>query len=357
MYEVKTLLDEDIIIVNTDGSIVASTDENRVGAFHEGALLSIKERRTVVITKADTNVMKGVKPGVNLPIFFSQDIIGVIGITGNPDQILPYGQLLRKMTELLIQDNYYAEQMEWRSRMLEAFVFDWLHLKDWTSAFRERARLLHMNLEANRQILLLFFHEEHAMKRDIWQLHHFLSEEDVLIRWGNDRLLIAQAVNEYVTTETTLQKVNKLKSFIEDTWQLTVSVGAGQPISSDNLLQSYEQAERALTVAMKHDTIVFDEDLRLEMCLKDISLETRKDFVTRVLGSVAKDDELLSTFHTYFHENMSLKATAEALHIHINTLHYRIKKLEQATKLNLKVSSDVVSLYLALQFLEEHPKS
>nr|WP_275580454.1 helix-turn-helix domain-containing protein [Metabacillus iocasae] len=92
------------------------------------------------------------------------------------------------------------------------------------------------------------------------------------------------------------------------------------------------------------------------MCLKDISAETKRDFIQRVLGSIIEDVELISTFQAYFDENMSLKATAEALHIHINTLHYRIKKLEQRTKLNLKSSSDVVSLYLALQFLDESTK-
>ncbi|MBM7704790.1 CdaR family transcriptional regulator [Metabacillus iocasae] len=357
MYEVKKLLDEDIIIVDTNGSIVASTDEKRVGAFHEGALLSIKERRTVVITKGDTNALKGVKPGVNLPIFFSHDVIGVIGITGNPDQILPYGQLLRKMTELLIQDNYYNEQHEWRSRMLEAFVFDWLHLKDWTAAFLERAKLLQINLEPKRQILLLYFHHNRTLaQKDIWQLHPFLNEQDVIIRWGNDRLLIVQTVDEHTTTDLTLQKIKKMKAFMEDTWHLCTSLGAGQPVLSDQLLHSYEQAERALTVAMKHNRIVFDEELRLEMCLKDISAETKRDFIQRVLGSIIEDVELISTFQAYFDENMSLKATAEALHIHINTLHYRIKKLEQRTKLNLKSSSDVVSLYLALQFLDESTK-
>jgi sugar diacid utilization regulator len=36
--EVKKLIDEEIIVVNKDGIIIASTDQKRVGEFHEGAL-------------------------------------------------------------------------------------------------------------------------------------------------------------------------------------------------------------------------------------------------------------------------------------------------------------------------------
>lgn len=95
------------------------------------------------------------KTGINLPVFFLNNVIGVIGITGEPDRVLPYGELLRKMTELLVQESYYSEQMQWQSRMLEAFVFDWLKARDWSSAFVERAKILNIDLQAKRQLILV----------------------------------------------------------------------------------------------------------------------------------------------------------------------------------------------------------
>lgn len=118
-------------MVEGDGIIIVSSDAQRIGTFHEGAMISVKEKRKVIIRKEDEQYLQGVKAGINLPVFFLNNVIGVIGITGEPERILPYGELLRKMTELLVQESYYSEQLQWQSRMLEAFVFDWLHAKDW----------------------------------------------------------------------------------------------------------------------------------------------------------------------------------------------------------------------------------
>jgi carbohydrate diacid regulator len=39
--EVRKLIGEDIIVVNIDGYVIASTDLARVGTFHEGALVTL----------------------------------------------------------------------------------------------------------------------------------------------------------------------------------------------------------------------------------------------------------------------------------------------------------------------------
>ncbi|TYR81255.1 hypothetical protein FZC66_05170 [Priestia megaterium] len=356
IYEVKKLLDEDIIIVNVEGTIIASTDESRIGTFHEGALASIKEKRKVLVTKKDEEQLKGVKAGLNLPVVFSHDVIGVIGITGEPDRILPYGELLQKMTELLIQESYYSEQMQWQTRMLESFVFDWLQLKDWSSAFIERAQLLNIDLHKRRQVILAYVKEQpDFIHRDIWQLTHIWKESypfDLFIQWGNDRLLILHEPRNDREKETLTQKLAQLQSFLQKEWGTSSALGIGQIFEGQALKKSYEQAEQALSVASKKDGIVFEEELRLDICLEEISSSTRQEFIKRILQTALKNEELIHTFQTFFQHNMSLKLTAEALHIHINTLHYRIKKLEELTGLNLKHFPDVISLYLALYFLD-----
>lgn len=57
--------------------------------------------------KEDERRLQGVKAGMNLPLLFHDEVIGVIGITGEPENISRYGEILRKMTELLIHENYF----------------------------------------------------------------------------------------------------------------------------------------------------------------------------------------------------------------------------------------------------------
>ena len=104
--EVRRLITENIIIINIEGVIIASTDTERIGQFHEGALRA-KQKKTVIITKEDERRLQGVKAGMNLPLLFHDEVIGVIGITGEPENISRYGEILRKMTELLIHENYF----------------------------------------------------------------------------------------------------------------------------------------------------------------------------------------------------------------------------------------------------------
>lgn len=63
---------------------------------------------------ANDNAYESCRKGVNLPINFATQIIGVIGITGEPSETIKYGRILQKMTEMLIrhQESYPFFQQE-----------------------------------------------------------------------------------------------------------------------------------------------------------------------------------------------------------------------------------------------------
>nr|WP_241736728.1 helix-turn-helix domain-containing protein [Anoxybacillus flavithermus] len=92
------------------------------------------------------------------------------------------------------------------------------------------------------------------------------------------------------------------------------------------------------------------------MCLEDISPATKQELIKRTIEPLIHDEELLHTLRTLFANDLSLKRTAEALHIHINTLHYRLKKIQDYTKLNVRHLEHIITLYLAIRFLDETTK-
>ncbi|GAC91340.1 sugar diacid utilization regulator [Anoxybacillus flavithermus NBRC 109594] len=354
--DVRRLIDEDIIIVATNGIIIASTDTTRIGQFHEGAFLVCQEKKKRIITKEDENVLRGVKAGINLPIFFHGDVIGVIGITGDPKKVSPYGELLKKMTELLIQENYYIEQLQLEARTLETFVFEWLQAHEWSPSFYERAQLFHIDLYAKRRVIIASLDEKkQTLSVDIWKYVRTVWNDarDVIVRWGNDRLLILQTDDD---KERTITKIKTMQRALLEKYGMTLHIGCGKMGDSKQAYHSYKQAERALHIAKQTGDIVFDEDLRLDMCLEDISLATKQELIKRTIAPLMNEQELLHTLRTFFANHLSLKQTAEALHIHINTLHYRLKKVQQYTNLNVRHIEHVVTLYLAIRFLDETTK-
>lgn len=354
--DVRRLIDEDIIIVDTNGIIMASTDTTRIGQFHEGAFLVCQQKKKRIITKQDEGVLKGVKAGINLPIFFHGDVIGVIGITGNPANVSPYGELLKKMTELLIQENYYTEQLQLQARALETFVFEWLQAREWSPSFFERAQLFHIDLTAKRRVIIASLNDkERTISMEMWKLTQTVWDDkrDIIVRWGNDRLLFLQTDDD---KERTIAKIKTLQRSVFEKYRVTFHVGCGKTADAKHVYESYKQAERALHVAKQTEEIIFDEDLRLDMCLEDISLATKQELIKRTIEPLMNDEELLQTLRTFFAHNLSLKQTAEALHIHINTLHYRLKKIQQYTNLNVRNFEHVITLYLAIRFLDETTK-
>lgn len=66
-----------------------------------------------------------------------------------------------------------------------------------------------------------------------------------------------------------------------------------------------------------------------------------------VLGPLAPHPDLMSTLRAYLDHNLDRAATAGALHIHRNTLRYRLQRIEELTTRRFEQPSDLVLLYLA----------
>ncbi|MFD1413178.1 CdaR family transcriptional regulator [Oceanobacillus jeddahense] len=358
--KVRNLLEEDLIVVDTTGTIIASTDEQRVGHFHEGAVITCRKQVKVIISKADESTLKGVKAGINLPIFFNEQIIGVIGITGDPEQVSGYGELLQKMTELLVKESYYFEQREWEARTRELFVFDWMKQEQWSDSFLHQSTVLGVDISVDRQVIIGYYKQPEVkqLSTDIWTdviKQYSEDDEDIFVRWGTEQFLILRAGHKSIAS--TKRLLQQIQSYFAEQYQQAVLFGVGQVIEAKQLFQSFKQAERALQLAKGERTVVFDEELQLEICLQEVSLATRIELVERTIRPLLTERELLETLKLFITLNQSIKKTAEALHIHINTLHYRLKKIENVTSLNPRDFHHLTTLSIALTFLEDYLKN
>ena len=64
----------------------------------------------------------------------------------------------------------------------------------------------------------------------------------------------------------------------------------------------------------------------------------------------------MKTLRVLMASDYSLKYTAEAMHVHINTLHYRLKRIQDLTTLDPKRMQDAMLFYLALLLLDHDTK-
>lgn len=99
---VKDVCGHDINFINTDGIIFASTNEIRIGEFHEIGKKVIDTKEIIEVESDDS--FYGTQKGVNIPIVYNHEIIAVIGISGLPDAVRQYAVLAQKITALLLRE-------------------------------------------------------------------------------------------------------------------------------------------------------------------------------------------------------------------------------------------------------------
>ncbi|ASS96986.1 hypothetical protein BS1321_25645 [Peribacillus simplex NBRC 15720 = DSM 1321] len=92
-------------------------NRERIDQLHFGAMEVLKTGKPLIIHEKDRHQWAGVLPGINLPINFQNVIIGVIGITGDPTELLEFGELVKMITEMMLHQALMAEQLEWKQHL------------------------------------------------------------------------------------------------------------------------------------------------------------------------------------------------------------------------------------------------
>ncbi|MGS0730732.1 sugar diacid recognition domain-containing protein, partial [Shewanella sp. 0m-11] len=143
------IIGHNINVMNNHGVILGSGESHRIGAIHEGALLAISQQRTVEISTQSTGTLQGVKPGINLPLHYKGEIIGVIGITGEPEKLHSYGELLKMTAEIIVEQANTIEQAQWQYRQKEELIIELIKSEGpFTSHQRNWASQLNIDLDA-----------------------------------------------------------------------------------------------------------------------------------------------------------------------------------------------------------------
>ncbi len=109
-------------VMGANGRIIGSGDPARIGEMHEGALLALTQQRVVTIDDASMHSLHGVKPGINLPLKLNNQTVGVIGLTGDPQGLMQFGELVRMTAEMMLEQARLLQLLAHNSRLREELV-------------------------------------------------------------------------------------------------------------------------------------------------------------------------------------------------------------------------------------------
>ncbi len=361
--EVTAAVHRPVNLMDNSGCIIASTDPSRIGTCHAGAKRIVDEKLEYLAIGTD-DMCNGVKAGINMPLYFRDEIVGVIGISGEWDQIKPYVDLIRKATEVLLLDSYLKEStsaiLARRHEYMQSLLFE--NPSKLPMDFYENGRILGLDIEQPHYCLCLALKHsgaKSAVKESdlINNLERMaiLLKPNVLCYRNETQLCLFLPVSERAASPDIFLQRLLQKAALPPTVQPKAGLDE-TPCQGTDLRFGRQRAETALRSAWQEpDCILVRYDsLTSGLYLNEISRSTKQEFIKHIFRGMEIDEirswaNLLSVFYAC---DGSINRAAEQLFIHKNTLQYQLKKLATQTGRDPRSLVNVGLYQTAILFLD-----
>jgi carbohydrate diacid regulator len=375
---ISTAIGHNVLITDGGGQVIGSGDVARVGSFHEASLAVIATAKEASHDQDAATKLEGVQPGITLPLFLANRVVGTVGITGSPSIVRPFGEIVRAQTEIMLRETMLVRLALLRDQALEELLADVAAFDAESSsqeALMTRGEELGFRLDLPRAAVVVTFSAravdeaqagdgQRGIRVQTARMDLLRTARDIFVRsqdvvagigptaigvlcdiargdergqWGRARKLGDQLVTE-----------------VERRHDLIARAGVGGvAVSLTDLRRSYDDAWMALHLGQLlsaqprvHDVL----DHPIGALLLDASPRARRRYREAVLGFLperANWAELRRTIIAWCESGHSLVDTAAALRVHRNTLLYRIDRLSKLTGTSLRDSRHAIALYLA----------
>jgi len=338
--QLSKVIEPHINIMDINGIIVSSTNPERIGTLHGGAVRILKEKLQELMIERDDEY-PGSRNGINLPIEFKNNMIGVIGLTGKSDEVYRYGQIIKKMTEVLLLDISVRQQKQIeqkaKDRFLEEWIFgryDLIHPVE----FIERAKMLDIDVSTSKRIMVFAIRtkdnqqlSDQILTDMSHRLRNLLSKIPQANLFRTSTLFIG--VMNSISDDEILKIAKKIEYVITNDFDASIQIG----ISNQHELSirnAFKHANLAFQVSLKskYSVNIYDA-LNFEIFINTMMTSHKKDYLNRLFLNLS-DKEIKSyidMLRVLYSFEGSINETSKHLFIHKNTLQYRLNRLTEIT--------------------------
>lgn len=361
-------------VMDARGIILASGNPSRIGELHAGARLALAQAQAVENDSSVTGLLQGAKPGVNLPLSVRGTLCGVVGITGAPDEVRQFGELVRVMAEMILEQSQLISELQHEKRYREEFVDQLIkHGITSRSDLEIWGSRLGVDFRVPRSVIVLELIDE-AIGPD-FAMEELQSCQQHLARHDSHLLMAAISPRELVILKAFPVPDEERKLAVLAREQLfALDIVARQGLKTpaamslgvaltgiEGIPLSYQCAKRTFQVGRGRNRLgrLFSYyDLSFPVLLSGLGSGWQAQQLLHLLKRLHECDKrsgiLRKTLVTWFAEDCHADRTARQLAIHRNTLEYRLRQISETTGLDLGRMEDRLMLYAALQ-LENSP--
>lgn len=348
-------------VMDERGRIIGSGDRSRLNQRHEGALIAIERKGRFEIDEESARKLQGVQPGTNLAIQFQGEVVGVIGITGDPNEVTKYGELVKMTAEMYLEQADLMEKAQWDKRMKEDFLLSVIHAdgKD-NDMLRLQAERIGFNPDRTRVACIMELTGTESadalstLKRVVELLEGRPAIDLIAIRNTRQIVLFKPHLHPREPGADICEGIVRIRRLLEEKRIAPLRIAVGKAYSGiGGLIASYRSAQdtmRAGQAIFPRQTVYYSEDMPNEAAAANVKpswIGEELRMLWRRFALEDKDGELQQTLQAYYEENGEQQRIAERLAIHRNTLRYRLQRIHETTGKDPKRFRDLYTLMTA----------
>ncbi|CAM3826048.1 sugar diacid recognition domain-containing protein [Pseudomonas wadenswilerensis] len=337
-------------VMDSQGLILGSGEPERINTRHEGAQLVLANGRIVELDVEAAKCLKGVQPGVNLPLLLDGRLIGVLGLTGDPQQLRTYGELVRMTAEMLLAQRHLQVEQQWRRQRCDDLLALLLGGSGDSPRLVDEARQLGLKPQLPR-IPCLFELDAGPAAEALasWLMSRY--PDSWCVSPARQSLLWCRPATVVLDESKLLDRLQR------HGWQVQRLAAGSAAQGLEQLRRGYRRVRDLLAYGrevLPAERLLTLSRYRLPALLwrhrNDDALDELLEPLQRIR---AKDNsgQLLATLRAWCAHDGQSQACADALGIHRNSLRYRLERIAELSEVDPLRLEGMLSLYLGLQLL------
>ena len=338
---IEEYIEVDINIMDLNGKIVASTDKSRIDSIHSGAIKVIETGNPLILNERNVHDYKGAKQGANLPIMHQSKIEGVVGVSGNPEEIIPMTGLIRASVEIVLAQMHVQEQAYYQERQWNFWLQQLLHPSGLNKEKLEEEAVYSLHIHTKSFWTVMILYGENV--QDFLQV----IRREISIQKINTLFTLPFSGNQVIiAVPSEVKDLDPLVKGLMGVTQDNISIGVGEgEFGIAGIRKSYKQAKQAVLFEKEIGTVSYSKAWRIERLAAAIH-EDEYNSICLPYEKLLKElgDIYIKTVDTYLSMNFSIKKTANLLHIHRNTLLYRLDQIKERVGLDPRSFHDAFIL-------------
>jgi carbohydrate diacid regulator len=375
----RQLLDRRVVVTDDRGLVLADADWS--GQIIVDALRAAQEGKVVRASLENHQI-------VWCPFVHDQQTAGVFGIIEEEIHVTPEAiSLLQGLAEVITQQHFLLQHIQPTDTMRAGFMKEVLsgHQSNPSEIYRQ-ADILQLNLRSSQAIILFEvtgFEESVSQKNSILSaderqlaIDHEAARVNLRVQeafnnhmgnincyLGKDIFVLSKGIGgDGLNIRNTMRFLIEKAQYIHEVLQklypsLVISGGVGQYYPDlGGLRKSYQEARLSLLVGTKvwgAGRVYHIKQVGMFVTLANVAQERKAELAHQILFPLFRDEQLYKTVQTFLQSGLNLTEAATKLHVHRNTLIYRLDKTKKVIGLDPRVFDDALQIKLGLMFYQE----